>query len=145
MVVILGASGLASRFDGRVAGYRPQGAGFDSSTGVPQRAYLSMKGPDHVRGDSASRVLVDLMVAVGVGVFVANFLDDRADGTPWNRRGKAISTGDGDTDSYRWQKSGCWIRRRARCLSSSNGGMIFGCGQGISRETTPSQLRFRHL
>ncbi|MCT0202418.1 SulP family inorganic anion transporter [Synechococcus sp. CS-602] len=136
MVVILGASGLASSIPMAVLAGIALKVGIDIiDWGFLKRAHhLSMKGALIMYGVILLTVLVDLMVAVGVGVFVANFLTIERMNTLESQGVKAISTGDGDTDLSVAEKRLLDQAKGKVLLFQLNGAMIFGVAKAISRE-----------
>lgn len=136
MAVILGASGLASSIPMAVLAGIALKVGIDIiDWGFLRRAHLlSVKGALIMYGVILLTVLVDLMVAVGVGVFVANFLTIERMNTLESQGVKAISTGDGDTDLSVAEKRLLDQAKGKVLLFQLNGAMIFGVAKAISRE-----------
>ncbi len=136
MVVILGASGLASSIPMAVLAGIALKVGIDIiDWGFLKRAHqLSLKGALIMYGVILLTVLVDLMVAVGIGVFVANFLTIERMNELESRGVKAISTGDGDTDLPVSEKRLLDLAQGKVLLFQLNGAMIFGVAKAISRE-----------
>lgn len=136
MVVILGASRLATAIPMAVL------AGIALKVGIDiidwsflKRAHrLSIKGAVIMYGVILLTVLVDLMVAVGVGVFVANFLTIERMNALESKGVKAISTGDDDLDLTPEERDLLDQGEGQVLLFQLNGAMIFGVAKAISRE-----------
>ncbi|PSN18366.1 sodium-independent anion transporter [filamentous cyanobacterium CCP5] len=136
LIVILGASGLAATIPLAVL------AGIAFKVGIDiidwdflKRAHhVSVKGAVIMYGVIILTVLVDLIVAVGVGVFVANILTIERMSALQAESVKVISDADDevllDEDERRWLDEG-----NGRVLLFRLGGpMIFGVAKAISRE-----------
>lgn len=138
MVVILGASGLAASIPMAVLAGIALKVGIDIiDWGFLKRAHkVSLKGSLIMYGVILLTVLVDLMVAVGVGVFVANFLTIERMNALQAKGVKAISTGDGDVDLPEEEKALLDRGQGKVMLFQLNGAMIFGVAKAISREHT---------
>lgn len=136
LIVILGASGLAATIPLAVL------AGIAFKVGVDiidwdflKRAHqVSLKGALIMYGVIILTVLVDLIVAVGVGVFVANILTIERMSAMQTNEVKVVSDADDeillDSDEKRWLDEG-----NGRVMLFRLGGpMIFGVAKAISRE-----------
>ncbi len=136
MVVILGASGLAASIPMAVLAGIALKVGIDIiDWGFLKRAHLlSVKGAAIMYGVILLTVLVDLMVAVGIGVFVANFLTIERMNALQSRGVKAISTGDGELDLTPEEKLLLDQGEGKVLLFQLNGAMIFGVAKAIARE-----------
>jgi SulP family sulfate permease len=136
MVVILGASGLAASIPMAVLAGIALKVGIDIiDWGFLRRAHkVSLKGSLIMYGVILLTVLVDLMVAVGIGVFVANFLTIERMNALQSKGVKAISTGDGDLDLPEEEKALLDRGQGKVLLFQLNGAMIFGVAKAISRE-----------
>lgn len=136
LVVILGASGLAATIPLAVL------AGIALKVGIDiidwdflKRAHhVSTKGALIMYGVIILTVLVDLIVAVGIGVFVANILTIERMSALQSQSVKAISDADDaillSADEKRWldEANGRVL------LFQLSGPMIFGVAKAISRE-----------
>jgi SulP family sulfate permease len=136
MLVILSASGLAAQIPMAVL------AGIAFKVGIDiidwdflRRAHrLSIKGALIMYGVILLTVLVDLIVAVGVGVFVANILTIDRMSALQSKAVKSVSTGDGDIELTPKERE---LLDRANgdvLLFQLNGAMIFGVAKAIDRE-----------
>jgi SulP family sulfate permease len=136
MVVILGASGLAASIPMAVLAGIALKVGIDIiDWGFLKRAHLlSVKGAAIMYGVILLTVLVDLMVAVGIGVFVANFLTIERMNALQSKGVKAISTGDGELDLTPEEKLLLDQGEGKVLLFQLNGAMIFGVAKAIARE-----------
>ena len=79
-------------------------------------------------------VLVDLIVAVGVGVFIANILTIDKMSTLQSKAVKSVSTGDGDLMIPEEEKMLLDQGKGQVLLFQLNGAMIFGVAKAIARE-----------
>ncbi|MEB3321853.1 MAG: SulP family inorganic anion transporter, partial [Synechococcaceae cyanobacterium] len=136
MVVILGASGLAAQIPMAVL------AGIAFKVGIDiidwdflRRAHrLSLKGALIMYGVILLTVLVDLIVAVGVGVFVANILTIDRMSALQSKAVKSVSTGDGDIELTPTERQLLDRANGEVLLFQLNGAMIFGVAKAIDRE-----------
>ncbi len=136
MVVILGASGLAAQIPMAVL------AGIAFKVGIDiidwdflRRAHrLSLKGALIMYGVILLTVLVDLIVAVGVGVFVANILTIDRMSALQSKAVKSVSTGDGDIELTPTERRLLDRANGEVLLFQLNGAMIFGVAKAIDRE-----------
>ncbi|MEM8610497.1 MAG: SulP family inorganic anion transporter [Cyanobacteria bacterium P01_H01_bin.105] len=136
LIVILGAANLAATIPLAVL------AGIALKVGIDiidwdflKRAHqISIKGALIMYGVIALTVLVDLIAAVGIGVFVANILTIERMSELRSESVRAITDADDairlDVDEKRWLDEG-----NGRVLLFQLGGpMIFGVAKAISRE-----------
>ena len=79
-------------------------------------------------------VLVDLIAAVGIGVFIANILTIDKMSALQSKSVKSISTGDGDLDISDEERRLLDQGRGQVLLFQLNGAMIFGVAKAIGRE-----------
>lgn len=136
LVVILGASGLAATIPLAVL------AGIALKVGIDiidwsflKRAHqISPKGALIMYGVIALTVLVDLIVAVGIGVFVANVLTIERMSTLQSESVKTISDADDDIRLNAEEKRWLDEANGRVLLFQLSGPMIFGVAKAISRE-----------
>jgi SulP family sulfate permease len=135
-IVILGGSTLASRIPLAVLAAIVFKVGIDIVDWgflgrVPQ---LSRKGAFITYTVIALTVLVDLMVAVGVGIFIANIITIDKMSTMQAKAVKAVSTVD-DAMDLSGDERELLSRANGRVLLFQlNGAMIFGVAKAINRE-----------
>jgi SulP family sulfate permease len=135
-VVILGGSRLASQIPLAVLAAIVFKVGIDIVDWgflgrVPQ---LSRKGAFITYTVIALTVLVDLMVAVGVGIFIANILTIDKMSRMQSRAVKAVSTGDDDVELSDHERELLNQGQGRVLLFQLNGAMIFGVAKTINRE-----------
>ncbi len=136
MLVVLLAAPLASRIPLAVL------AGIAVKVGIDiidwdflQRAHhLSVKAAVITYGVIALTVLVDLITAVGIGVFVANVLTIDRMSTLQSRKVKTISTTDDDVELNDEEQQLLDRASGMVLLFQLAGPMIFGVAKAISRE-----------
>ena len=136
MLVVLLAAPLASRIPLAVL------AGIAVKVGIDiidwdflQRAHhLSVKAAVITYGVIALTVLVDLITAVGIGVFVANVLTIDRMSTLQSRKVKTISTTDDDVELSDEEQQLLDQASGMVLLFQLAGPMIFGVAKAISRE-----------
>jgi len=136
LVVILGASGLAATIPLAVL------AGIALKVGIDiidwsflKRAHqISLKGALIMYGVIALTVLVDLIVAVGIGVFVANVLTIERMSALQSESVKTISDADDDIRLNAEEKRWLDEANGRVLLFQLSGPMIFGVAKAISRE-----------
>ena len=136
MLVVLLAAPLASRIPLAVL------AGIAVKVGIDiidwdflQRAHhLSVKAAVITYGVIALTVLVDLITAVGIGVFVANVLTIDRMSTLQSRKVKTISTTDDDVELSDEEQQLLDRASGMVLLFQLAGPMIFGVAKAISRE-----------
>ena len=136
MLVVLLAAPLASRIPLAVL------AGIAVKVGIDiidwdflQRAHhLSVKAALITYGVIALTVLVDLITAVGIGVFVANVLTIDRMSTLQSRKVKTISTTDDDVELNEEEQQLLDRASGMVLLFQLAGPMIFGVAKAISRE-----------
>ncbi|MEB3158442.1 MAG: SulP family inorganic anion transporter [Synechococcus sp.] len=136
MVVVLAAAPLASKIPLAVL------AGIALKVGIDivdwdflRRAHhLSMKAAVITYGVIALTVLVDLIAAVGIGVFVANVLTIDRMSALQSKRVKTISTADDDVELLPEEQSLIDQASGRVLLFQLAGPMIFGVAKAISRE-----------
>ncbi len=138
MVVVLGASGLIAPIPLAVLAGIAMKVGFDIlDWSFLKRAHsVSWKGTMIMYGVLFLTVFVDLIVAVGVGVFIANILTiDRL--TKLQAEGvKTITDADEDEDLQMTQEEQALLDRAEGrvLLFHLSGPMIFGVAKAIARE-----------
>ena len=136
MLVVLLAAPMASRIPLAVL------AGIAVKVGIDiidwdflQRAHhLSVKAAVITYGVIALTVLVDLITAVGIGVFVANVLTIDRMSTLQSRKVKTISTADDDVELNDEEQQLLDQASGMVLLFQLAGPMIFGVAKAISRE-----------
>lgn len=136
MVVVLAAAPLASKIPLAVL------AGIALKVGIDiidwdflRRAHhLSVKAALITYGVIALTVLVDLIAAVGIGVFVANVLTIDRMSALQSKRVKTISTADDDVDLSAEEQQLIDQASGRVLLFQLAGPMIFGVAKAISRE-----------
>lgn len=136
MVVILGASGLAASIPMAVLAGIALKVGFDiiDWSFLRRAHHVSMKGAVIMYGVILLTVLVDLIAAVGVGIFVANILTIEKMSTLETKSVKAISTADDDLNLPENEKALLDQGGGMVLLFQLIGPMIFGLAKTISRE-----------
>jgi SulP family sulfate permease len=136
MVVILAFGGVAARIPLAVLAGIALKVGFDIvDWGFLKRAHrISISGALIMYVVIALTVLVDLIVAVGVGVFIANILTIDKMSALQAKSVKSISTGDGDLMLPEEEKALLDQGRGQVLLFQLNGAMIFGVAKAIARE-----------
>jgi SulP family sulfate permease len=103
--------------------------------GFLKRAHLiSIKGALIMYLVIALTVLVDLIAAVGIGVFIANILTIDKMSSLQAKSVKSISTGDGDLMLPENEKALLDEGKGKVLLFQLNGAMIFGVAKAIGRE-----------
>lgn len=136
MVVILAFSGVAAQIPQAVLAGIALKVGVDIvDWGFLKRAHLiSLKGALIMYLVIALTVLVDLIAAVGIGVFIANILTIDKMSALQARSVKSISTGDGDLMLPSDEKALLDQGKGQVLLFQLNGAMIFGVAKAIGRE-----------
>ena len=137
MLVIVAGSGLAARIPLAVLAGIALKVGIDIvDWGFLRRAHrISVKGALILYLVIGLTVLVDLIVAVAVGVFLANMLTiDRLSQLQSGQSVKSISTADDDLDLPKAEKALLDAGEGRVLLFQLNGAMIFGVAKAIGRE-----------
>ena len=137
MLVIVAGSGLAARIPLAVLAGIALKVGLDIvDWGFLRRAHrISVKGALILYLVIGLTVVVDLIVAVAVGVFVANMLTiDRLSQLQSGQSVKSISTADDDLDLPKEEKALLDAGEGRVLLFQLNGAMIFGVAKAIGRE-----------
>ena len=136
MLVILIGSPLAARIPQAVLAGIALKVGFDIvDWGFLKRAHrISVKGAVIMYLVIGLTVLVDLIAAVGIGIFIANILTIDRLSALQSQRVKAISTGDDALDIPAEEKALLDRGEGRVLLFQLNGAMIFGVAKAISRE-----------
>lgn len=136
MVVILAFSGVAAQIPQAVLAGIALKVGVDIvDWGFLKRAHLiSIKGALIMYLVIALTVLVDLIAAVGIGVFIANILTIDKMSALQARSVKSVSTGDGDLMLADDEKALLDQGKGQVLLFQLNGAMIFGVAKAIGRE-----------
>ncbi|MDM7937693.1 MAG: SulP family inorganic anion transporter [Cyanobium sp. CZS 48M] len=136
MVVILGASGLAASIPMAVLAGIALKVGIDiiDWSFLRRAHHVSIKGAVIMYGVILLTVLVDLIAAVGVGIFVANILTIEKMSTLETKSVKAISTADDDLNLPENEKALLDQGGGRVLLFQLIGPMIFGLAKTISRE-----------
>ena len=136
MLVILAGSGLAARIPLAVLAGIALKVGFDIvDWGFLKRAHrISAKGALILYLVIGLTVLVDLIVAVAVGVFVANMLTIDRLSRKQSDVVKSISTADDDLDLPQEEKALLDAGKGRVLLFQLTGDMIFGVAKTIGRE-----------
>ena len=136
MVVILAGGRLAAQIPRAVLAGIALKVGVDIvDWGFIKRAHrISISGAVIMYLVIALTVLVDLIVAVGVGVFIANILTIDKMSALQSKSVKSVSTGDGDLMIPEEEKAGLDQGKGQVLLFQLNGAMIFGVAKAIARE-----------
>ena len=136
MVVILAFSGVAAQIPQAVLAGIALKVGVDIvDWGFLKRAHLiSIKGALIMYLVIALTVLVDLIAAVGIGVFIANILTIDKMSSLQSKSVKSVSTGDGDLMLADDEKALLDQGQGQVLLFQLNGAMIFGVAKAIGRE-----------
>ena len=137
MLVIVAGSGLAARIPLAVLAGIALKVGVDIvDWGFLRRAHrISVKGALILYLVIGLTVLVDLIVAVAVGVFLANLLTiDRLSQLQSHQSVKSISTADDDLNLPKEEKALLDAGEGRVLLFQLNGAMIFGVAKTIGRE-----------
>ncbi len=136
MVVILAFSGVAAQIPQAVLAGIALKVGVDIvDWGFLKRAHLiSIKGALIMYLVIALTVLVDLIAAVGIGVFIANILTIDKMSALQSKSVKSVSTGDGDLMLADDEKALLDQGKGQVLLFQLNGAMIFGVAKAIGRE-----------
>ena len=136
MLVILAGGRLAAQIPQAVLAGIALKVGVDIvDWGFIKRAHrISISGAVIMYLVIALTVLVDLIVAVGVGVFIANILTIDKMSALQSRSVKSVSTGDGDLMIPDEEKALLDQARGQVLLFQLNGAMIFGVAKAIARE-----------
>ena len=136
MVVILVFSGVAAQIPQAVLAGIALKVGVDIvDWGFLKRAHrISISGALIMYLVIGLTVLVDLIAAVGVGVFIANILTIDKMSALQSKSVKSVSTGDGDLDISDDERQLLDQGRGQVLLFQLNGAMIFGVAKAISRE-----------
>lgn len=136
MVVILALTGVAAQIPQAVLAGIALKVGVDIvDWGFIQRAHrISISGALIMYLVIALTVLVDLIAAVGVGVFIANILTIDKMSALQSKSVKSISTGDGDLEISDEERQLLDAARGQVLLFQLNGAMIFGVAKAIGRE-----------
>ena len=136
MVVILAFSGVAAQIPQAVLAGIALKVGVDIvDWGFLKRAHrISISGAVIMYLVIALTVLVDLIAAVGIGVFIANILTIDKMSALQSKSVKSISTGDGDLDISDDERQLLDQGRGQVLLFQLNGAMIFGVAKAIGRE-----------
>jgi SulP family sulfate permease len=136
MVVILAFSGVAAQIPQAVLAGIALKVGVDIvDWGFLRRAHrISISGALIMYLVIVLTVLVDLIAAVGIGVFIANILTIDKMSALQSKSVKSISTGDGDLDISDDERQLLDQGRGLVLLFQLNGAMIFGVAKAIGRE-----------
>ncbi|MFM7452541.1 MAG: SulP family inorganic anion transporter [Cyanobium sp.] len=136
MVVILAGGRLAAQIPQAVLAGIALKVGVDIvDWGFIKRAHrISISGAVIMYLVIALTVLVDLIVAVGVGVFIANILTIDKMSALQSKAVKSVSTGDGDLLIPDEEKALLDQGKGQVLLFQLNGAMIFGVAKAIARE-----------
>ena len=136
MVVILALTGVAAQIPQAVLAGIALKVGVDIvDWGFIQRAHrISISGALIMYLVITLTVLVDLIAAVGVGVFIANILTIDKMSALQSKSVKSISTGDGDLEISDEERQLLDAARGQVLLFQLNGAMIFGVAKAIGRE-----------
>jgi SulP family sulfate permease len=136
MVVILAGGRLAAQIPRAVLAGIALKVGVDIvDWGFIKRAHrISISGAVIMYLVIALTVLVDLIVAVGVGVFIANILTIDKMSALQSKSVKSVSTGDGDLMIPEEEKALLDQGKGQVLLFQLNGAMIFGVAKAIARE-----------
>jgi SulP family sulfate permease len=136
MVVILAFTGVAAQIPQAVLAGIALKVGVDIvDWGFLKRAHrISMKGALIMYLVIALTVLVDLIAAVGIGVFIANILTIDKMNALQSKSVKSISTGDGELDISDDEKALLDQGKGEVLLFQLNGAMLFGVAKAIARE-----------
>ncbi|MEB3263153.1 MAG: SulP family inorganic anion transporter [Synechococcus sp.] len=136
MVVILALAGVAAQIPQAVLAGIALKVGVDIvDWGFIKRAHrISISGALIMYLVIGLTVLVDLIAAVGIGVFIANILTIDKLSALQSKSVKSISTGDGDLDITEAERQLLDQGRGQVLLFQLNGAMIFGVAKAISRE-----------
>ena len=136
MVVILAGGRLAAQIPQAVLAGIALKVGVDIvDWGFIRRAHrISISGAVIMYLVIALTVLVDLIVAVGVGVFIANILTIDKMSALQSKSVKSVSTGDGDLMIPDEEKAMLDQGKGQVLLFQLNGAMIFGVAKAIGRE-----------
>ena len=136
MVVILAFSGVAAQIPQAVLAGIALKVGIDIvDWGFLKRAHrISISGALIMYLVIALTVLVDLIAAVGIGVFIANILTIDKMSALQSKSVKSVSTGDGDLLLPDDEKALLDQGQGQVLLFQLNGAMIFGVAKAIGRE-----------
>jgi SulP family sulfate permease len=136
MVVILAFAGVAAQIPQAVLAGIALKVGVDIvDWGFLKRAHrISISGALIMYLVIALTVLVDLIAAVGIGVFIANILTIDKMSALQSKSVKSISTGDGDLLLPDDEKALLDQGKGQVLLFQLNGAMIFGVAKAIARE-----------
>jgi SulP family sulfate permease len=136
LVVVLGASGLTQNIPMAVLAGIALKVGINIiDWGFLKRAHkVSIKAALIMYGVIALTVFVDLMVAVGVGLFIANILTIDRLTSLQSEEVKAISDSDDEVDLNDEEKALLDEANGRVLLFKLSGPMIFGVAKAISRE-----------
>ncbi|MBM5795079.1 MAG: SulP family inorganic anion transporter [Cyanobacteria bacterium M_surface_7_m2_037] len=136
MVVILAFTGVAAQIPQAVLAGIALKVGVDIvDWGFIKRAHrISISGALIMYLVIALTVLVDLIAAVGIGVFIANILTIDKMSALQSKSVKSVSTGDGDLDISDEERQLLDQGRGQVLLFQLNGAMIFGVAKAIGRE-----------
>jgi len=136
MVVVLAFSGVAAQIPQAVLAGIALKVGVDIvDWGFLKRAHrISISGALIMYLVIALTVLVDLIAAVGIGVFIANILTIDKMSALQSKSVKSISTGDGDLAISDDERQLLDQGRGQVLLFQLNGAMIFGVAKAIGRE-----------
>ncbi len=136
MVVILAFTGVAAQIPQAVLAGIALKVGVDIvDWGFIKRAHrISLSGAVIMYLVIALTVLVDLIVAVGVGVFIANILTIDKMSALQSKSVKSISTGDGDLAISDEERVLLDQGKGQVLLFQLTGAMIFGVAKAIGRE-----------
>lgn len=136
MVVILVGARLAAQIPQAVLAGIALKVGVDIvDWGFLRRAHrISLKGALIMYLVIALTVLVDLIAAVGIGVFIANILTIDKMSALQAKAVKSVSTGDGDLDIPPEERALLSEGKGQVLLFQLNGAMLFGVAKAIARE-----------
>jgi len=136
MIVILAFTGVAAQIPQAVLAGIALKVGVDIvDWGFIKRAHrISISGALIMYLVIALTVLVDLIAAVGIGVFIANILTIDKMSALQSKSVKSVSTGDGDLDISDEERRLLDQGRGQVLLFQLNGAMIFGVAKAIGRE-----------
>jgi len=136
MVVILVFSGVAAQIPQAVLAGIALKVGVDIvDWGFLKRAHrISISGALIMYLVIVLTVLVDLIAAVGIGVFIANILTIDKMSALQSKNVKSVSTGDGDLDISAEERQLLDQGKGQVLLFQLNGAMIFGVAKAIGRE-----------